>query len=309
MISYYFKPAHNKELQVLDEYRPGAWVSVEHPTRVEIAQLTEQFQLNAGNMKDALDKDEMPRLDSDNGYNYIYTSYVFSTDEQEATTLPILFVIGEDLFITVAFKDMPHLDKFLEGNLSFATNKPTELFLLALEQIVSQYDEFINKISKHIQRIRSQLRSHSVAREDFVDFVVIEDDLNELLSVLQPLSAMLRRLSLGHYIDVQKTDKEIIEDLLLTSEQSIESCTSNIKTIGNIREAYSTISSNELNRTMKVLTIATVLIALPNVFFGMFGMNVRLPFADHPDGYFIIIGVTLVVMLITIWFAKIKKIF
>ncbi len=308
MISYYLKPAHNKELQVLEEYSPGAWVSVEHPTRVEIAQLTEQFKLNAGNMKDALDRDEMPRLDSDNGYNYIYTSYIFSTDEKEATTLPILFVIGEDLFMTVAYKDMPGLDKFLDGSVSFATNKPTELFLLMLEQIVGQYDEFINKISKHIQRIRGQLRSHSVAREDFVDFVVIEDDLNELLSVLQPLSAMLRRLSLGHYINVQKADKDFIEDLLLNSEQSIQACTSNIKTIGNIREAYSTIASNELNRTMKILTIATVLIALPNVFFGMYGMNVRLPFADHPDGYFIIIGATLLVMLVTIWVAKLKKI-
>ena len=55
-------------------------------------------------------------------------------------------------------------------------------------------------------------------------------------------------------------DQDIIEDLLLNNEQSIEACNSNIKSIVNIREAYSSISSNNLNRTMKILTGATVLI-------------------------------------------------
>ncbi|HMR72469.1 MAG TPA: magnesium transporter CorA family protein [Candidatus Saccharibacteria bacterium] len=309
MISYYLKTARDKELQVLDDYQLGAWVCVEHPTRAEISELTEKFQLNPGNMHDALDKDEMPRLDNDGDYNYIYTSYVHSIEEKESTTLPVLFVIGPKLFMTISHNNMSHLDEFREEKIEFVTTQHTELFLLLLGRISIQYEDFVSRISKHIQRIRSRLRSHNIAREDFVDFVVIEDDLNELLSVLKPMSAVLRRLSLGHYIPMQKKDRDILEDLLLNNEQTAEACLSNTKTIVNIREAYSTITSNELNRTMKILTVATVLMALPNVVFSMYGMNLGLPFAELPFGYFIVVGITFVVMVVTIIVAKVKKVF
>ncbi len=308
MISYYFKSLRTKQVQSLDEYRPGAWVSVEHPTEAEIAQLSEDFKLDLGDLEDALDEDEMPRLERDGEYNYIYIRHVYNGSEHEPTTSPILFVIGPELFITIAYRNMPRLERFLSGEVDFASTQRTKLLLLMLDEIVDQYEVFINKVSRRIQIIRNQLRSHSVAREDFVDFVVIEDELNEFLSVLQPMSAILRRLSLGRHIQVFEQDKDLIEDLLLNNEQSIEACTSNIKTIINIREAYSTIASNELNRTMKILTTATVLIALPNVFFGMYGMNVNLPFAESPFGYFMVVGVTLTVMLVTILVARAKKI-
>lgn len=309
MISYYFKSVRSKEVQVLDKYRPGAWVSVEHPTEAEIAELSEKFQLDIGNLEDALDEDEMPRLERDDEHSYVFVRHVYSGEEHEPTTSPVLFVIGPDLFLTIAYRSLPRLERFVSGQIDFATTQRTKLLLQIMDEVVDQYEVFINKVSRRIQVIRGRLRSHNVEREDFVDFVVIEDELNEFLSALQPMSAILRRLSLGRHMAVFEQDHELIEDLLLNNEQSIEACLSNIKTIVNIREAYATIASNELNRTMKILTIATVLIALPNVFFGMYGMNVELPFGTHPFGYFIVVGVTLVVMVVTIMVARAKRIF
>lgn len=309
MITYYFKSLRTKEVQVLDEYRPGAWVSVEHPTEAEIASLSETFNLDIGDLEDVLDEDEMPRLERDKDNTYVFVRHVYNGQEHEPTTSPVLFVIGPELFMTIAYRNFPRIERFMSGQIEFATTQRTKLFLLMMDEIVDQYEVFINKVSRRIQTIRGRLRSHNVEREDFVDFVVIEDELNEFLSALQPMSALLRRLRLGRHVAVFEQDQELIEDLLLNNEQSIEACLSNIKTIVNIREAYSTIASNELNRTMKLLTIATVLIALPNVFFGMYGMNVHLPFADHPLGYFIVVGTTLVVMGATILIARAKKIF
>lgn len=309
MISYYFKSVRSKEIQPLDDYRPGAWVSVEHPTEVEIAQLAETFQLDIGNLQDSLDEDEMPRLERDGDVSYVFVRHVYSGKEDEPTTSPMLLVIGPELFMTIAYRSMPHFERFMSGQIDFATTQRTKLLLQIMDEIVDQYEVFINKVSRRIQIIRGQLRSHTVNKEDFVDFVVIEDELNEFLSALQPMSAMLRRLSLGRHMTVFEQDKELIEDLLLNNQQSIEACSSNIKTIVNIREAYATIASNELNRTMKILTAATVLIALPNVFFGMYGMNVQLPFGESQFAYPLVVGATFIVMIITVLVARAKKVF
>ena len=83
--------------------------------------------------------------------------------------------------------------------------------------------------------------------------------------------------------------------------------TKNIKSIINIREAYSAISSNNLNQTMKILTVATVVIALPNLFYGMYGMNVPLPLQHEPWAYWVVLGVTIGVPIVGFSLARRKK--
>jgi magnesium transporter len=138
---------------------------------------------------------------------------------------------------------------------------------------------------------------------------MIEDELNEFLSSLMPTNATLRRLLLGRYMPLFDEDQDIVEDLLLNNEQSIEACNSNLKSIDNIREAYSSISSHNLNYTMKVLTVATVIIALPNLFYGMYGMNVPLPFQHRTWAGGAVIGFTLFMIVFVFWFARKRKIF
>lgn len=309
MITYYYKNIRSKQLSILDTYQAGAWVCVEKPSRKEIDELVDTFNLDAGHMQDVLDADEMPRLEKEGDLTYIFVRYAYTNDDLELTTAPLLFVIGQDLLITVALRDLPRLQHFTTGKVQFSTTQRTKLILQIMDQIVDQYEVFINNISRQIKIIRSRLRSHDVGNQDFIDFVLIEDELNEFLSALLPTTAILRRLMLGRHVPLFAEDQDIVEDLLLNNEQSIEGCRSNVKSIVNIREAYSTIASNNLNRTMKILTGATVLIALPNVFFGMYGMNVTLPFADQGWAYFLVVGVTILATITILMLARAKKIF
>lgn len=309
MITYYYKNLRSKALMVLDDYQPGSWVCVESPTPEEIDFLVERFKLDPGHMEDALDADEMPRLEKEGDKTYIFVRYAYTNEELELTTSPLLFVVGPDILITVALHSLPRLQRFTNGKVQFYTTQRTKLVLQILHQIVDQYEVFINNIGRQIKIIRSRLHSHNVANQDFIDFVMIEDELNEFLSALLPTTAILRRLLLGRHIPLFAEDQDIVEDLLLNNEQSIEGCQSNIKSVVSIREAYSTISSNNLNRSMKWLTAATVMIALPNVFFGMYGMNLGLPFQNEPWAYLFVLSVTIGVTLFIFAAARIKRIF
>jgi magnesium transporter len=309
MITYYYKNIRSKNLSTLDEYKPGAWVCVENPTEEEVESLVKRFNLDAGHMEDAMDADEMPRLEREGDLTYIYVRYAYTNDDLELTTSPLLFVVGPDILITVALNSLPRLQRFTSGKIEFSTTQRTKLVLQILDQIVDQYEVFINNISRQIKLIRTRLRSHDVGNQDFIDFVLIEDELNEFLSAMLPTTAILRRLMLGRHIPLFEEDQELVEDLLLNNEQSIEGCRSNVKSIINIREAYSTIASNNLNRTMKLLTAATVLLTLPNVFFGMYGMNVQLPFAEASWAYYGVVVVAAIAIGAVFVLARAKRIF
>jgi magnesium transporter len=296
-------------VQELSDYKRGCWVYVEAPTSDEIEWLTDRFKLTPGHIVDALDEDEMPRLEKEGDQSYIFVRYAYKGADAELATVPLLFVLGPDIMITISLVRLPRLSAFLGGKLDFATTQRAKLVLQILHEIVEQYDSYINGTSKQIKLIRSRLRGHEISNQDFIDFVMIEDELNEFLAALQPTNATLRRLLRGRYIPLFEEDQDIIEDLLLNNEQSIEACNSNIKSIVNIREAYSSISSNNLNRSMKTLTVATVIIALPNMFFGMYGMNLELPFQHQTWAYSVLISSAFLLTVVVWVVARRKRIF
>lgn len=309
MIKYYYKSLRSEQVQELAEYKRGCWVYVEAPTPDETDLLIDKFKLDPGHIEDALDEDEMPRLEKEENQSYIFVRYAYKNSEGELVTVPLLFVFSDDIVITISLVHLPCLESFLAGKIEFATTQRAKLVLQILHQIVEQYDVYINGTSKQIKLIRSRLRGHEISNQDFIDFVLIEDELNEFLAALMPTNATLRRLLRGRYIPLFEEDQDIIEDLLLNNEQSIEACNSNIKSIVNIREAYSSISSNNLNRTMKRLTVVTVLIMLPSMFYGMYGMNIALPWQHEPWFFSVLIAFTVLLNIVLYMGAKRRRYF
>jgi magnesium transporter len=309
MIRYYYKNIRSKKVQELETYKPGSWVYAEAPTTEEVEFLISRFRLDPGHLEDALDPDEMPRLEKEAETNYIFIRYAYADDRGAFTTAPMLFVTGKEFLITITPGPLPHLQHFLSGRLEFNTTQRTRLVLTILDQIDDQYETFINRVGRQINAIRSRLKGHEINNQDFVDFVTIEDELNSFLSAMLPTTAVLRRLLLGRHIPLFEEDQDLVEDLLLNNEQSIESCRAHVRSITNIREAYATIASNNLNHTMKLLTAATVLITLPNVIFGMYGMNIPLPFQGEPWAHAAVVGFAFLVCVLVFVIARRRRIF
>lgn len=278
MIKYFYKSLRTEQLQELEKPQRGTWVHAEAPTEAELEALATRFKLDTGYLEDALDEDEMPRLERDQDQSYIFIRYPYRTQEGDMDTAPLLIMFDSEVLLTVSPFHLPAVDSLLRSRTSFATTQRAKLLLLILSNISEQYESSIALTSRKIKSIRTRLRNQGITNNDLIDFVILEDELNEFLASLLPTNATLRRLLVGRYIPLFEEDQDIVEDLLLNNEQSIEAIRSNLRSISNIRDAYTAISSNNLNHTITVLTLATILVALPNVFFGMYGMNIPLPF-------------------------------
>jgi len=307
MIKYFYKSVRGRTLAEQKEPQRGAWVYAEAPTEKEIEELTRRFKLEPGYLEDAMDQDEMPRLEREEGQSYIFIRFAYQSGN-EVETAPLLIMFDNQVVLTVSPVHLPALDVLQRGRIDFATTQRAKLVLLILSQISSQYDGFINRTSRRIKAIRSRLRGHGITNQELIDFVVIEDELNEFLASLVPNNATLRRLLIGQHIPLFEEDQDIVEDVLLNNEQSIEAIRSNLRSISNIRDAYTAISSNNLNKVLTILTLATILVALPNVFFGMYGMNVHLPLEHDRWAFDVIIGFNIVLIVAIVVFVRKKRI-
>jgi magnesium transporter len=310
MIRYYYRNSLAKKLGTLEAYHPGSWVHVSSPTEDETNYLAKQFKLDIGHITDALDPDEVPRIEKEGDLTYIFVRYPHTGSDGELTTLPLLFVIGPELFVTVSQGKVSVFDKFMGGKMEFVTTGGENLLTMMLEEILEQYEQLINRVGRQIKNIRSRLKGQKISNQDFVNFVLVEDELNEFLSAMMPVSGVMRRiLRGGGQAGLISLNHDDVEDLLLNNEQSIENCKSHIKSIVSIREAYATISSNNLNQSMKVLTAATVFVTLPNVFYSMYGMNIDLPFQREPWAYIFVMFLSVGLPIAVLIWAKWRRIF
>src|ERR1044072_7436407 len=120
MIKNYYKSLRTQKVQELEAYKPGCWVYVEAPDQDELELLIHNFKLDAGHIEDALDEDEMPRLEKEGDQSYIFIRYAYKTPDGELVTAPLLFIFSNDIVITVSQVRLPALDAFVTGKVSFA---------------------------------------------------------------------------------------------------------------------------------------------------------------------------------------------
>lgn len=307
MIKRYYSARGDAEIEILSKNRKGVWLHAESPTQEEIAYLVDTFKLVPGHLEDALDEDEAPRLEMEGDQMYIYTRFAVRERDGDFETVPLLIIRHSRAIITVASRHVTALEPLASGKISVNTTESTRLILQIMQRITEQYDTLIDKTSRKIKAVRQRLRTHAVTNQDFVDFVLIEDELNEFLTALQPNNAVLRRLLVGHRLAGE--DQDLVEDVLLMNEQSVEKCNSNIKSIIGVRDAHSSISDNSLNQTMKVLTVATLGMAIPNMIFGIYSMNVETPFQHSLGAFWIIVSFTSFVLIVVMWLGRKKNIF
>lgn len=306
MITYLYKSLRTTELQQPDDYRRGTWVHVENPTEDELTNLAAQFSLEPGYLEDALDQDEQPRLEREGDQVYLFIRYAYRKSNGEVDTAPVLIVFGGEYVVTISKDHLVAVDPFLRGRVNFATTQRAKLVLQLLIVVSDQYDAFINQTNKQIKTVRSRLRGRGITNTELINFVNIEDELNEFLSSLQPMNATLRRMLAGKHLPLHEDDQDIVEDLLLSNDQSIEGSKANLKSISNIREAYSAISANNLNRTIELLTITTVALQIPNVVYALFGTNVHIPFEGQRTGFWLVLLIGLLPLAI-LWVVARKR--
>jgi magnesium transporter len=306
MVQIFYRHIRSEKLKTLDAAKVGSWVIAVAPSHTELQDLAETYGLDHSLLLDGVDVHESPRIENEAGATYLYTRFVY-TDNNRIHTAPILIVYAKQHLITILPKPFPGLDKLTQGRLALVTTQKTKLLLQILTEVLNSYTHNLNAISKTIFQIRAELKKESISNQDFITFIDIEETLGDFLSGLVPTASVLRGLLSGRYVRLFDEDEDLIEDLTLGINELIELTKSRVTTIQNIRNAYSTITANNLNRVIKMLTSLTIIITIPTIVSSIYGMNVTLPLMHKVYAFWFVVGVTAAAMLGAGWLFKRNK--
>lgn len=306
MVTHYYSNTRSEKLDTVSAAKSGSWIHIVEPSTAELEELSDEFKLDKDLLSDALDPYESPRIERDGQYVYVYTRYCYPEGSDIATE-PLLIIYGPNNIFTLVRINTTILDRYVSGAERVVTTQRTKTLLQFLGEVNMSYRRHLNKVSRRILSIRSQLHKRDISNQQFVSFIDVEEDLNEFMAALQPQGAMLRNLLNSRFLKLYADDEDLVEDLSLGTAELIDLTKSRLKTISNTREAYATIATNNLNRTFKRLTSLGIFLTIPTVVSSLLGMNVKLPLETDPRAFWYILGFIAALTTVIILFFRRKR--
>lgn len=302
MINYYFRTVKDSAVKSIDDIRSGVWIHAVNPSEAELTELFKKLALDESLTEDVLDFFEVPRLEWSQGATHFFTRYPFNEQEEDVETVPLTIIMGESFVLTIVLREIPPFKQFITGDEVVHTTQKTKLFLQLMQAVTESFEKELVRLRRGVQKDRGQLRK--IGNKEIERFVNYEHKLNDMIAALLPTNTALKQIAKGNYIQLYNDDIELMEDLVIDNTQLIESARSVLNTIQNVRGATEAILTNNLNLTIKTLTIFTIILTIPTVIASLYGMNVALPLESSPYAFWGVLGVVIVIVSLVVYYFK-----
>lgn len=294
MMQYYFKTARDEEFQLLAQLKEGCWIHVDEATSEDFHAIAQLIGLEYTDLQDCLDKYELPRIEKIHNTVLIFTRHP-TEHETGLYSSTLTIILAPHYVITIS----PHINylirNFLIQKSKISTLQKTQFLLALFFKITQEFTAHIRRVRHNVLRQEKELIS--VESEDITALTRHEEVLNQYQSCLIPLRNVLESITSGRYITLPEKDQDFLIDLLNALKQSEDLCSISLKSIRSLRDSYQIIFTNNVSKTIKLLTALTILFSLPTMIASLYGMNVGLPFSKSEDAFLYIIGITSVIMI------------
>ena len=286
---------------------PGTlvWVCVSDPSHSLISDLQREFGLHPLAVEDLRKRNQRPKLDSYEG-QHMLVAYE-ATREAPAALSEMHLFFGHEWLLTVQFGPMPMVDAALRR---FAAGNPAMgdavdmLVYLVLDAAVDSYFPELDRLSDRIDALEDRVLAGDADRRGLGELLELKRRLLELRRVLAPTrdmaNALLRRdidivgdRAIPYYQDLYDHLVRVLDQLDLYRDL-----------LATVVDARMTVASNSLGAIMKRLTAFTVILMVPTLIAGIYGMNFEyMPELSWPLGYAFALGLMASAVIVAVtWF-------
>ncbi len=312
-----FKTEDNKKLSKLsiNEAVSGSWFSLINPTEEEIKQVSLVLGLDEDFLRNSLDLDEKSRIEIEDGNILIITNLPIMTDDGCFDTLPMGIIYTPTSIMTVCSMDNNIMASFNETTAySFDTRNKTEFMLKILYMSVKFYLKYLDIINRTTDNIENELQKATNNKALFQlmeiqkTLVYFSTALKDNDIVLQKIMRLTNSTS-ANYLKTTEEDIDLLEDVIIDTRQAIEMVDMHRMILEAMMEGFASIINNNLNLVMKFLAAITIIMSIPTMIGGLWGMNVKVPYGNNPYGFLIVVALSIITSIAVVFYFRKKGMF
>ena len=285
-----------------EEGRKFYWRVVDVSNIADVETLETKFDLTGEMAEYVLDSNERARVEYD-GKNLLVVIHVpaFTQNNGHYETRSIKFFVNtESIFMFVTYDTnyiVPQIEKYIKAE---EASTPMMLLFLSLFVISDSFLPILDKLNEERLHLNRRLRMNT-NNQGIWDLSDLEVGLIYLGAATRQNVVAIRQMRITSAIKkCNEAEKEELEDAYIEAKQASDMADMASSIVEQMSGMYNNLINIKLNETMRIMTIWSLLMTIPTVISGFFGMNVDLPFSKMEGGW-ILISVITAVLLWAMW--------
>src|SRR3984957_18748542 len=308
----FFKNINHQTVEV-DRPENGTWVNLLPPLKqLEFTRLSEELDIPLDYLTDSLDIDERARFDEQENVKLIVIktpteNNSFNESDAYYITIPICIILTRNNnIVTVNSFENGAIKKFLNTFQNRHPDKKNMMVLKIFEKITQTYMEFLKEINQRRNLMEQKLYA-SNRNEELLELMKIQKSMVYFVTALRSNELLLLKMARTNFLGLTEEEKELLDDMAVDMSQALEMANIYTNILSSTLDAFASIINNNMNSVLKRLTSITIILSLPALVTGIYGMNVPIPYANSHYAFYIPILLSVGISIVISWYFMKKK--
>jgi magnesium transporter len=307
----FFKNINHQTVEV-DRPEDGTWVNILPPLKqLEFSHLSDELNIPLDFLTDSLDIDERARFEEEDKVKLIVIktpteNNSFNESDAYYITIPICIILTHTQIVTVNSFENGAIKKFLNTFQNRHPDKKNMMVLKIFEKITQTFMEFLKEINQRRNLMEQKLYA-SNRNEELLELMKIQKSMVYFVTALRSNELLLLKMARTNFLGLTEEEKELLDDLAVDMSQALEMANIYTNILSSTLDAFASIISNNMNNVLKRLTSITIILSLPALVTGIYGMNVPIPYSGSRYAFYIPILLSIGISIIISWYFMKKK--
>jgi magnesium transporter len=309
-------PSHKQIKKYLRDKKAVIWIDLQKPTDAEYNFLEKTFDFHHLSIEDCKKAIELPKIDTFEKYLFIVLySVPVDSEDLELSKREIDFFLGKNFLVSLHSFNSPSVENQMDSLRNIKNGFPsTADFLMyqIIDYFVDLHFPLLNKWEDDIEKLEEDIIQHKHQRNPLKQIMNIKKQVFNLRkNITLQIDVINRFTKKGCPFICPKTSlyfKDVYDHLARVSSE-LDTQRDMLKNAFDTHTAtiskQMTETSNRMNQVMQKLTIIATIFMPLTFITGVYGMNFRyMPELYWRYGYFIILGIMILVGLMMYWFFR-----
>lgn len=285
------------------------WLDLADPGADELALLGAGMTVHPLALEDLEKRSQRPKLDTYPG-QYVVVAYEASpsTSDEAFELGEIHLIAATGVLVSVHWGTSPVIERVrtrIERRVPGVGDSVGSLLYAVLDEVSDGYFPLIDRLSDVIDDLESGIVAGERQTDVLREVLHVKRELLELRRVAAPLRDVANALLRRELDIVEAANLPYYQDLYDHLVRVIDSIDLYRDILAAALDANLAIASNSLNLIVKRLTALTVILMVPTLIAGVYGMNFRsMPELAWPWGYGYALGLMAIAVVGAIWFFR-----
>ena len=283
------------------------WINLSGLKKADIDRICERFGIHPLIAEDILSSGQRPKMDELNSLIYCLLNMLyFNKEVPSVESEQISIVLGSHFVLSFqedATRDVFDLlrQKIKISGSKVRDNKADYLFYSLIDLIVDNYFVVMERLGEKIEDLEEDI-VHRADTRTLAKINFLRKEMIFLKRNISPVREMINGILRSETTLIERKTERYFKDIYDHIVQANELAENYRDMMINLQDLYLSNVNLKMNEVMKVMAVVTCLLAPATVIGGIFGMNfVRIPWLHNPYGFFIAVGLMLIIPIWMIW--------